>query len=305
MSNITPSIAHRSRGSFLKNSSIVSVGLTTGLNLLTSTSHASGNSPRGVSRMNIPYGGFDLDVAYRLEGRDLDNCVFMIHGMGCFKENFDGAFHYLAGQTLLAVDLPGYGDSSKPQGFSYAIQDYAALCQLLLDTLGIRNVHVVGHSMGAATATLLAERLGDRALSLSNIDGRPIVDDLDPAAALITDTPYDEFVDTVYDQMLAGLKPVDPRFHSFFSKTNADVIHKSGNSHHALAVTHEILNLFNKLELPKSFVYGEHLVPKATIAALENTEIIEISNSAHFMMLDNPEEFYDKLSEFLSLTRAT
>ena len=58
------------------------------------------------------------------------------------------------------------------------------------------------------------------------------------------------------------------------------------------------LELFNKLKIKKCFICGDSLIPKV-IDRLEDTEKLEISKAAHFMMLDNPREFYTILNNFI------
>ena len=57
---------------------------------------------------------------------------------------------------VIAVDLPGHGESSSPPGSS--IDDYAAAVADFASTLGCGPIVVVGHSMGGSIAIALAAR---------------------------------------------------------------------------------------------------------------------------------------------------
>jgi len=68
-----------------------------------------------------------------------------------------------AGFRVIAPDLRGFGNSAKPE----AVEEYRLSVVLrdmtgLLDTLGLRRVHVVGHDWGAAVAWLLAALHAER-----------------------------------------------------------------------------------------------------------------------------------------------
>jgi pimeloyl-ACP methyl ester carboxylesterase len=56
----------------------------------------------------------------------------------------------------LLVDLLGHGYSDKPLEFAYGIEDHARTIVALIDSLGLRDCGLVGHSMGGAIAILVA-----------------------------------------------------------------------------------------------------------------------------------------------------
>ena len=63
-----------------------------------------------------------------------------------------------------AVDLPGFGDSDCPT--RNRISAYAEDMQAVLAALGVHQFTLVGHSLGGAVATALAERLRDDVAAL-------------------------------------------------------------------------------------------------------------------------------------------
>jgi pimeloyl-ACP methyl ester carboxylesterase len=70
-----------------------------------------------------------------------------------------------AGRPLVMLDLRGHGESDKPaQG--YAWNDYAADVIALIRQRGWQRVTLVGHSLGALTALLVAAALPERIESL-------------------------------------------------------------------------------------------------------------------------------------------
>jgi len=74
---------------------------------------------------------------------------------------------HLAGaldRPCYAVDLPGFGDSDCPT--RNRISAYAQDVQAALAALDVHDFTLVGHSLGGAVATRLAERLGDDVTAL-------------------------------------------------------------------------------------------------------------------------------------------
>jgi pimeloyl-ACP methyl ester carboxylesterase len=76
--------------------------------------------------------------------------ALLLHG-----KNFSGAYWAptvralaASGFRVLAPDQIGFGKSSKPERFQYTFQQLAENTKALLDHLGVKNVVVIGHSMG-------------------------------------------------------------------------------------------------------------------------------------------------------------
>jgi pimeloyl-ACP methyl ester carboxylesterase len=68
-----------------------------------------------------------------------------------------------AGYRVIAPDLRGYGESSRPVGIDeYGILSIAGDVVGILDSLGVQRAHVVGHDWGAALAWAIAAFIPDR-----------------------------------------------------------------------------------------------------------------------------------------------
>lgn len=84
--------------------------------------------------------------------------------------------------TVIAADLRGYGDSSKPEGVAaYTFRQMAADQVALMAALGFGRFHLVGHDRGARTAHRLALDAPDAVASLTLMDIVPthlLLDDL-------------------------------------------------------------------------------------------------------------------------------
>ncbi len=80
-------------------------------------------------------------------------------------------------RATYAVDLPGHGGSTKDVGNGDAQEMVRAVVELL-DALDIEKAHLVGHSLGGATALLLALRHPARALSVTALCTAGLGDDI-------------------------------------------------------------------------------------------------------------------------------
>src|SRR5690606_22830225 len=78
----------------------------------------------------------------------------LIHGFGGDLNNWLFNFEELAKhERTIAIDLPGHGQSSKDVGDGAAVNLIAAV-DGVIDALGLKAVHFVGHSMGGLVAAL-------------------------------------------------------------------------------------------------------------------------------------------------------
>jgi pimeloyl-ACP methyl ester carboxylesterase len=83
-------------------------------------------------------------------GRDTIVCV---HGLGGTKSSFLPTVNQLAGEhRVVALDLPGFGESDKPIGAPYDAPWFARSVFAAMDALGLDTAHLAGNSMGGRVA---------------------------------------------------------------------------------------------------------------------------------------------------------
>jgi pimeloyl-ACP methyl ester carboxylesterase len=82
--------------------------------------------------------------------------VVLIHGLGCSRRTWRHIASRLAQtRTVIAVDLPGHGESDAPRG-DYSPGAMATAVRDLLQSLGIRRTDLVGHSLGGGITIAFA-----------------------------------------------------------------------------------------------------------------------------------------------------
>jgi len=94
--------------------------------------------------------------------------VICLHGVGGNKTSF---FDTVAALTpdyrVHALDLPGFGSSSKPTRAAYDAPYFARTVRAFMDALEIEAAHLVGNSMGGRVALELALDAPERVSSLA------------------------------------------------------------------------------------------------------------------------------------------
>jgi pimeloyl-ACP methyl ester carboxylesterase len=97
--------------------------------------------------------------------------IMLIHGVGGWAETWRPVVAPLAsaGHLVVALDLPGFGESEAPGRVSYFGPENAFYPHFVLsamETLGIPKAHIVGQSMGGAVAYMVAVTAPERTRSL-------------------------------------------------------------------------------------------------------------------------------------------
>jgi pimeloyl-ACP methyl ester carboxylesterase len=86
-----------------------------------------------------------------------------IHGLGATKASFLPTVAALSKRfRVIALDLPGFGDSHKPLGASYDARFFARAVVGLLDALELERAHLIGNSLGGRVALEMGLEYPDR-----------------------------------------------------------------------------------------------------------------------------------------------
>jgi len=95
-----------------------------------------------------------LSLHYLVQGQG--PAVILVHGLGGFAESWRHNVGALADRaTVYALDLPGYGLSAKPRT-RYGLTYFARALHGFVESLGLGQVSLVGHSLGGAVAVTYA-----------------------------------------------------------------------------------------------------------------------------------------------------
>ncbi|MFL6292814.1 MAG: alpha/beta fold hydrolase [Thermoanaerobaculia bacterium] len=98
--------------------------------------------------------------------------VILLHGFGASTYSWRNVMPALAASfRVIAIDLNGFGYTQRPRAFeSYTREGQADLVLRVMDGLGIRSAHLMGHSYGGGLSLFLASRHPERVRSLVLVD---------------------------------------------------------------------------------------------------------------------------------------
>jgi pimeloyl-ACP methyl ester carboxylesterase len=119
----------------------------------------AGGRPPLLHIHKVPVGKLEVSTLTMGAGPD----VFLIHGLGATKSSmFDAAASLAAdGYRVHALDLPGFGGSSKPAA-PYGAAYFTDVVHGVMDTMEIECAHFVGNSMGGRVSLEMGLRHPER-----------------------------------------------------------------------------------------------------------------------------------------------
>ncbi|MCC8164727.1 MAG: alpha/beta hydrolase, partial [Planctomycetes bacterium] len=114
----------------------------------------------------------NIPVVYVDAGpRDGEALVF-IHGWASNLTFWQAQMDAFQGRyRCIAIDMPGFGRSGKPQDIDYDLDLYARAIAAAVDDAGVTNPVLIGHSMGFAMARQFLVRYPGVARAVVNVDG--------------------------------------------------------------------------------------------------------------------------------------
>ncbi|QJD59224.1 alpha/beta hydrolase [Pseudomonas sp. gcc21] len=263
-----------------------------------------------ASTVDIP----DYRVAY-LEG-GTGAPLLLIHGMGANKDEWNRvAAHLTPEHRVIAIDLPGFGDSDKPANGRYSTPDQVRYLNDFIEGLGLEKVHLGGSSMGGRIAAAYAAQYPDRVESLwlltpsgvasaqpSEVIKRlqrgeqlPLVvssrEELDESLKLTTEqSPY--YPDPVKDSFAQSAAENYELHSRIMAELNQE------------AATQPLERIVDELSVPTRIVWGEkdklfHPSSAEVLRELiENSSVFLIPDTGHLPMMEAPAEVADDYRQF-------
>jgi len=111
--------------------------------------------------------GFDIAL---LESRDRGErpTLVLVHGFATSKEIWLRFSRQLKKDfNIIAIDLPGHGESSKRMDKDYSIPSQVGYLRAILSEMAVDAPHLAGNSMGGAIVSLYAARYPDSVASIT------------------------------------------------------------------------------------------------------------------------------------------
>src|SRR3954467_12313295 len=259
--------------------------------------------------------------------------VILIHGLGSNKTSFFETISALTPEyTVHAIDLPGFGSSSKPLRAPYDAAWFSRAAIRFMDAQGIDRAHIVGNSLGGRAGIGVGLGEPDRVRSLSLLCPSmawrrrrhfvPIVKLLRPELAAIPHTFGDVLVRQQFWSMFSRPERIHPtaadvavgEFLRTYRAGNARVAFHSAARHIYLEEPTGPGGFYTRLrdlEPPAMFVWGDEdpLVPRAfgryVHDALPTARQVVLEQCGHVPQVEHPVDANALVHDFISRAQAS
>lgn len=268
---------------------------------------AAGEVDEGPRQISVDGSLGELHALARGEGPE---AVVLLHGFSGDALNWRFVIDELAaGRTVIAIDLPGHGSSTKRVG-SGDVDELVASVLEVMDAEGIARAHLVGHSLGGLVAASLAIAAPERVASLALVAPAGFGEEIDA-----------EFVDAVVDgSSRRDLKQALPKLFADEGLLTRELVEEVLRYKRAEGVP-EALGAFREqlfaagrqrhlvatelasLQVPLLVVWGaeDRVIPSAQTAAAPASARVEVlADVGHSPHVESPAALSALLNEHLS-----
>jgi pimeloyl-ACP methyl ester carboxylesterase len=244
--------------------------------------------------------------------------LLFVHGGAAHAHWFDFvAPGFSADHHVRSLDLPGHGDSAWAAPEAYSFQAFAENLDAFVETLDLRDVVLIGHSMGGMVSLLYAATHPGRVARLVVVDSTMLQTPeritgmrefgARPARRYTTQ----EELAAHYRLRPAGAHQAAPdvirRMALLSSRQDADGRwqHKADRRMYAAWEPVAGVPLWEQVRIPALAIRGEHssrFGPELMAeirARAPQVQLAEVPRSNHHIMLDNPRGFVEAVRVFL------
>lgn len=230
--------------------------------------------------------------------------IVFLHSLGGTKAHWTAQLEVF-GRTrrCLALDLLGHGENPTPWGGDLSFDRVANDVVSTANHLGLHRVVLVGHSFGGGVAISCAAKIPKHIAGLLLVD--PIGDQRrtpsDERAAFIAAIESDRYEETVlgfWDRILAGAADATrDRVTADLLATPREVI---VSGFHAMTTFDPVAALAAYPGPRLSVVTPFNDLPQSLHRVIPDLPRVQITGTSHWLQMDRPEEFNERLARFLT-----
>lgn len=250
----------------------------------------------------------DIELDYEDYGKG--DVLLLLHGLGSTKKDWDGQVPFFSDKyRVIALDLRGHGDSTKPLD-AYGVELMTEDVKQLLDKLAIKKATFIGFSMGGAVAFEMAAKHPEYLESLVivnsgpdfNAMGKTGEDLLKNRTAFLKTKGVEPLAKEISFNMFPEAHQIDMRnqFEARCKKNDYNAYFKSFVTLMDWGLGDRIHDISTRtLVIASDMDYTPVAFKQAYVDTLQHASLVVIENSRHGVVIDQPEAFNVALEKFL------
>jgi pimeloyl-ACP methyl ester carboxylesterase len=115
----------------------------------------------GIPKSTIYHGIEIAYTTYNLTPPPTKPVLVFVHGWCCSSTLWSTQSPLYTSRPSILIDLPGHGESSKPENADYSTDFFASCINAVLEAESVHDLVLIGHSLGGFIATMLLRHLGE------------------------------------------------------------------------------------------------------------------------------------------------
>jgi pimeloyl-ACP methyl ester carboxylesterase len=252
----------------------------------------------------------EIRVHYQDYGEGKDAIVF-VHGWSCNLNFWKANISAFTKQShVIAIDLPGHGESDKPQ-ITYSMDLFARAIDAVLTDAKVERATLVGHSMGTPVIRQFYRKYPNKTRALVVVDGMLRAPSATPEQVKQFMDPlrgpnYKQHVERMISNMAQGIKDKKTleEINAVMTSTPQYVIVSALE-----AMIDEAIWKEDKISAPTLAVMAKRPQWDAEYEKSVRNQVPDIDYQmwegvSHFLMMDEPQKFNDTVLAFLKRNKA-
>ena len=236
-----------------------------------------------------------IPIAFDVNGTGGRGLVF-VHGWSCDRSYWAAQMrHFATTYRVVAVDLAGHGESGVGRG-SWTMEAFGRDVAAVVDALGLRDVVLVGHSMGGDVVAEAAVPLRDRVRGLVWVDTYSSLAEITPREEVdaFVDGFRTDFATSVATFVRTMFLPtVEP---ALVNRVAGDMASAPSEiALDALAHTYgnagRVIELLAELDLPVVAIQPDYEPTDETSLLEHGVRPVMMTGVSHFAMMEEPTQF--------------
>ena len=224
--------------------------------------------------------------------------VVFIHSFAGSGRHWSNQLDHLRPERrAIALDLRGHGESEAKADDNVTIDDLGGDVATIVDTLGLRRIALVGHSIGGSVAVAYAAAHPDQVagLLLVGTPGRMPMQQADQVISAMSSN-YADTMSSYWDRLLADATPATrariERERESMPQATAMALIRASFAYDPLPALRDYPGLVMTATIGDSPADLHKQLPDAPDAS--------VSGTSHWVQLDRPDEFNRILDTFLA-----